>query len=920
MPDLFQLLSDSGASIELIVKGNYLDENGDLHTEWVSQTGWDDEINGEAGIYIPALLANNLRINQQVDPLELLSSFDAFGDIELSNNNLNYSGRYDPWWKYSIDDQDWTVYAVGILTDGTRIELSDVLNTPLFTLKGVNTPETSSDGCRIRTKDRHSLSTALQPITYSPPALLFPGTLAGIVDLGDNLDITGVQSLSVWVYLNDVNTTQYILLKDSGTAGYYLAVGLVVGGTIVGGVEIGVRGQTPFNTGTAANVLKPFRWHRIDISIDTTTRRIDVDGTTAITSAGITGTPLGNSLSLEVGRSLNGRLHRLIYWSNARSNTTMSAEGRVPITGAESNLREAFLMGEGKGSSIASSKTGSVLTGTLAAGVLWDTASWHYESILGQYEPYVLGTVPRVPVTWIDPPKQTGQVSKGAIALLSELQSNHAAVSAANYSINLSNGTVTVSTGALSGTYSATVTANNLWLSALYFDGIASRAWIDYTMPAGSKYLGCHFRCDNIKSTTRVVASWPVSSGFARLNLNIGGGNIPNGQTANDAGTVFTVTCPFAITIGTRYSILVSVDTANPATGLQLYLNGALVATAAISGAFTGTQPTLGVGHRASLVDLFFNGVIDELIVGNTACTLAMAQQFHSIPVTASFTGVAIGWHLNEATGTSAAPFVGVGNLTLTSTSWVSGRCAPADLARSILYSHGLTESELDFDSWHIALNKCAADCGWFVKGGISGIDLLNTVLGGLGFILYKVPGSAIKIKRFEGLTGTSTSVIDPELKAIARPIEPSAADPAIYLWTIIFATNNSKQDAANIAGSLATTDPDRYQYGSMPSRSVAKSDGSVLQRFPSAQTRSRVTALLNLVDAEAEGNRLLALHKHGADRKSLGAFLSVGGLETLEEIGPLMAETDLDDGNLIVTGISIEDSVGTISIWRPAI
>ncbi len=921
MPTLTELLADPNAQIELIVKGTYIDELDIEHIEWVSQTGWDDEIDGEAGAYIPPLLTSTLRINHKADPLEALTSFDTFGDIELSNNHLDYAGRYDLWWKYSVDGLDWTVYAVGKLSNGARVELSDVITTPLFKLRGISIPEVGSDTCHVRCRDwiSSALDSALQPVTYSPPALSFPGTVAGVVDLGDNLNITGAQSLSVWVYLTDTAATmQYILHKDSGTTGYYLAVGLVGSGTIEGGVEITVRGQSPATTTTAAGVLRPFRWHRIDISIAATTRRIDIDGTTAITTSAITGTPLSSTTSLTIGRSLNGRVSRVLYWTNTRTNAVMSGEGRTPITGAEASLREAFLFHEGIGATVASIKAGSVLTGALGVGVLWDTSSWHYESILGQYEPYVLGTVPRVPVTWIDPPKQIGQVSRGSIALLAELQSNHNVVSTANYTVGLTNGTVTVTSGALSGTYSATVTANNLWNSALLFNGTSAGANATITQPVGSKYLGVHFRCDNTSSIARIIAQW-VGSGGIHLRLNstgtLTGINILRARVANDANVEFTAS--IAILEGKRYSAIASLNLS--AMTVDLYVNGSLAASTPVTGSFTLAPTAFSVGYRSAGPDTYFKGVIDEIVIGTVPCTVGIAESFHTLPSTSSLTGISHGWHLDDATGTNAVPFAGVTNLTLVNTTWTYGRTSAIDLARAILYDYGYLESDLDTDLWLAALNDNLADCGWFVSGGARGIDILNVILGGLGFRAYYSNG-LIKIKRFEGLSGVAAITLDHETDLQAQPIEPNPADPAIYLWILTYATNNSKQDAANITGSLATSDPDRYQYGAMPHKSASKLDSSILGRFPNAEPRTRSTALLNRDDAENEAARLLAIHRHGADRKSIPVFMSVGQLEGWDEIGPLMDETDLDEGNSIVIGISLEDGIGTISIWRPSI
>lgn len=919
MPTLNDLITDAGALIEIVVHGQYYDENGDLQSVWLSRSGWKDPATGPAAQYCKPLIDLSSRVSQSFDPLQPSMMVDTtYAQLELINDAIFYPGYFDQYYLYSVDELPWTIYYVGVLSTGQRVELSDVESTPIHILRGIGIPEVSSSSCLIRTRSLSQiLSFALQPYTYSPPALYFPGNTTAVVDLGNNLNITGAQALSAWIYITDISTAQYILFKDSGTQGYYVAVGLVGSGTILGGVEIVVRGQSPATTTTAANVIRPFQWHRIDISIAATTRRIDVDGTVAITTSSITGTPTASSTSLSIGRNLKGRIHRVLYWSVTRNNAQMSAEGRVPITGSETDLREAFDFNEGQGTSVASIKSGSALVGALGDGVLWDTASWNFDSILGQYEPYALGTVPRVPVTWIDPPKQIGQVSRGAIALLSELQSNHTAVNSANYSANRSNGTLQVTTGALSGTYSATVTANNLWNSALLFDGSTSRATVALTMPAASKYIACQVYLSSSGTSLRQIAGWNGSSSVFILRMNTGGTNLLSIVALNDAGTTFTAST--TLIERKRYSIVASLNTASPSTGLQLYVDGVLMATTAISGNWTGTQTTLSIGHRSTAVDLWFPGIIDEIVIGNTYATLVMAKQYHSYPCMASFSGAIAGWHCDDATGSTAAPFIGAGSLALTSVNWTAGRSSCTDLARSILYSYGYDESDLDTDTWFAALSDNKADCGWFVSGGAKGIDILNVILGGLGFILYEWQG-IIKIKRFEGLSGTPDRTLVPKIDLQLAAIESLPSDPAIYMWTIIFATNNSKQDAANIAGGLATTDADRYQYGSAPHRSAIKSDGSILDRFASAEPATRTTALLNLIDAEAEAARLLPIHRYGGDRKSIAVFLGAGGIEILTELGPLMSELGLDSSDLLVTGVEIEEGEGRIAVWRPAI
>lgn len=931
MPTLSDLLSDPGASIELIAGGSYLDDNGSSATVFFSRTGWADPPTGEYGSFIPPLLDISLRVSQSIDVLEPKTLLEGpYSEIRLVNNSIHfeYIGYFDNWYLYSIDQQPWYIYLVGVLSTGERVELSDVVSTPLYTLTGIDIPEVSSSECTIRTRSQSEvLGTALQPVTFSPPCLLFPGTSAGVVDLGDNLDITGVQSLSFWVYLTDpVSTTQYLVWKDGTTTGYYLAVGLVGAGAIVAGVEIVVRGQSPATTTTAANVLRAYQWHRIDVSIDTTTRRIDIDGTTAVTTTSITGTPTGNSVSLVIGKSLLGRIHRALWWSNARSNATMSAEGRTPITGAESNLREAFLFGEGSGLTTVSVKSGSVLTGTIHSSVLWDTATWNYQAILGQHEPYVLGTVSRVPVSWIDPPKQIGQISRGAIALLSELQSNHGTISSANYTVDLTNGTFKVTSGALSGTYSATISANNIWNAALLF-GSTSSAIATITSPTGSRSIGVQFRADFTDVSFKSLIGWDVAGAAAgRFIIRFNQSALPSepnriqAYAINDAAVNFQVSPTTGLIQGRTYTAIASLNTSGSvvngqdANSLWLYLDGTLVGSTAISGNWTTALTSFGVGVRAFDSTRSWIGRLDEPFVFNRVISATEAKTFTSKPLTGSESGLVFGWHLDSV----ATPFAGATSLTLANTTFTAGRSAPTDLARSVLFSYGYTESDLDFDSWFDSLIKNKSDCGWFVTGGQNGIDVLNIILGGLGFVLYELYG-IFYLKRFEGLSGTATTTFNPSVDSISDEIS-AQPDPAVYQWIIEYNTNNTKLDPANINGALASTDPDRYGYGSKDTLSVTKTDGETLIRFPGALTKIRRTALLNLRDAETEALRLLPMHKHGADKKSVSMFLLASSVGIMEEIGPLQAETNIDTGTFIVIGIDIDEESGRLIVWRPAI
>lgn len=941
MPTLNDLLTDPGATIELVIKGQYLDENDALNTEWVSQHGWDDQVTGPSGTYCPPLAEISLSIDQSVEPLDLSSSFGSFSSLTLINDDLNFRGRYDSWWQYTVDGLEWTVYAVGMLSTGERVELSDVENTPLYVLYGVDGPEGGSSYVRIKLRDGSTtLSSALQPDTYSPPCLVFPGLLTtpGAVNFGDILDITGSAARSFWVWIDNPGLTsiQYLLHKDSGTTGHYLAVGLVSGGTIAGGVELGVRGQSPVVTVTAANVLRARQWHRIDISIDIAagTRRIDVDGTTLVTTAGVTGTPTGNSQDLLMGYGLFGRLSRFLAWNIARSNATMSAEGRTPIVGNETNLDEYFPLDDGFGPKVSTSKIGALTSGTLGASVTWNgNADWHYSSIAGENRPLILGTVLRAPLTWIDPVKQIAEASYGGLALISELQSNHAVVATSSYTVNRQAGTLQITTGSLFGTYSVTATANNFWNSALYFGtGAGAVPASAITSPTGSRSLKIQYRVDSTENALRYAIGWQsgAAAGAFFIRYTTGAVNRIEARAINDAGTQFFVqvdgmkearTYDYAACLNTSASTV----NGQPGNTLYFYIDGSLAGSTAVSGAWTAALTTFAVGRRPDVNSNPAMGRLDDPLVFSRVLSQAEIRALMMLPATGAESGLLYAWHLDDATGSSAASLMGSSALTLTSTTWVAGRSAATDLARWVLYEmadivEGEPDVDIDFDSWFAALVLNPADQGWAVLKGQAAEDVLDLILGGVGMIHYPGTGGTIKLRRFEGLTGIAENTFAPELYLENVPIEPEACDPAVYEWTLTYATNNAKMDKANIAGSLATSDPDRYEYGAQAHKTAVRNDLSVLNRDQNAAPKTRNTALIYQRDAQDEADRLLAIHKYGSDTKKVAAFLLPGSVDILSEQQIDQSLTELDASTVIFIGISIEDDRAMIRVWRPRI
>lgn len=926
MAGLSDLLADPLASIHVVVAISYLSSSSVESTEWVSQDGWTDPPNGPVGIYIPPLLETGIQISQHVDPLNLQESFGTYAQIILLNDFSDpiYRGRYDGWHRISIDDRSIKYYLVGTLSNGTRVNLADVITTPLFDLRGIEIPEVGDAKVILNVRDdSHSLDSAIQPVTYSPPCLAFPGTLNGSVDFGDVLDQTSSFSISGWVYLEDPTVGfQYIFFKLSGATGYSLDVGAQI--------TLTVGAQSPASTSATAGILHSRFWHFISISVNTATgaREIGVDGASVATSAGVTGSPNANAIALKWGIGLRGKLSRWTYYNSARTVAAMWAEARTPILPTASGLLAHFPPDEGVGTTIHDRKSGSSITGTAGTGVVWDTANWHLPSIVGAYRPFVLGTVPRVPVTWIDPAAQIGEVSYGGCSLISEVQSNHNALGAI-WSPNLPAGTLQVTSGALSGTYSATVTANNFWGSAVQ---VASTSTVlaSISIPTGSCTLCVQYTPSKSYSASgnRAIIGWLLPSTVSSLiTLRLdpsSGANRLAAHCTNNSSTVFTCPTVYNLKEGRTYSLALRLDTS--ALTLSIHVDGESVASVPVTGAFTTASSQFGVGCRGDGgASTQAEGRYDEPLVFLRALTQDEIRALHLLPATGSESGLVYGWHMDDAAGGTAASMLAGTALTLTNTSWVSGRSSAADLARKTLYLSGYVAADLDTTSWRQCLNLNPSDCGWCVGSGETALVLLRLILCGLGFVPYKIL-SKIYIRQFVGLTGISDATYSPTSTIRQGEISPESHDTPVWQWQILYAHNNTRLDAANIAGALASSDPDRYAYGQIDDRIATKSDYSIVRlasgangRFPSAVNKTRQTALLNIRDAEDESARLLTLHRYGSDTKSIPLWILAGNNAFLHESTFDVPECELDLSTWIMIGVECQDDEVTAVIWRPA-
>lgn len=933
MATLADLLADPNASISLVAAVGYLSSANVESVEWVSQRGWTDPQDGPVAAYIPPLLESGLEISQHLDPLNPQEAFGTLSQITLVNDldDPTYRGRYDGWQRNSIDNRLTYVYAVGVLSDGTRVELADVAATPLVTLRGVEVADVDEQHATLTVRDdSHALDQALQPVTYSPPALAFPGDTTGCVDFGNHYDQTGSFSAAGWVYLEDPTAAfQYPITKATGTAGYSLDVG--------NGLILTVPAQSPASTSVAVGTLHARFWHWISISVDTSahTREIGVDGASVVLTSSVTGSPTasGGAATFRWGNRLRGKLHAWRGYNAARSVAAMWAEARQPVNPAASNLAWYLPSDEGLGTTIHDRKSGSSITGTIGAGIAWDVATWHLSGILGNYRPFVLGTVPRVPVSWIDTVQQVGEVSYGGAALVSEVQSNHNALGAI-WSPNPTAGTFQVTSGALSGTYSATVTANNFWNSAVQV-GATTTILGSPTSPTGSASLCVQFTPSATQTGGIYIIDWFStflsgltlfqSPGSFGLRYAAGAGNRLEGFAVADSNVPYLCTTSFYLQEGRTYSLAVVRNTSN--NTLTVSVDGEQIGSTSIAGGtFTATLTTFGVGCRGDVpANSQALGRYDEPLAFSRALSQDDIRALHVLPATGAEANLTYAWHLDDASGTSAAPFAGASSLTLTNATWVGGRSSAADLGRKLFYLAGFTSADLDTATWRNCLNWCPADCGWYVGQGETALVVARLILGGLGFVTFKV-ASVIHVRRFVGLTSipevSYTSRIDVQASAIVA----APHDPPVWQWQILYAHNNTQLSASNIAGALASSDPDRYQYGQVTDLSITRGDYSIKQlasgapgRFPSAVPKSRQTALLNKRDATDEATRLLALHRDSSDAKTLPMWLLAGSGTFMQEVSFDITACEMDQSDFVIVGVDVRDEQVSVTVWRPA-
>ena len=947
MPTLADLLADDASERVPILVLAYMDEAGVEQTLPVTTrgSGWDDPPGGPFGQWIRPLLNTGFRLSESFDPLDPVDGDDSGGytEIELINDHADADlvGFFRNANRWSVDSREQLLYMVGRLSTGVRVELADVLATPFQRLVGVDRPTAGDDErCRVTVRTgAHHLAVPFQRVTYSPPCAVFPSG-AGIT-FGNNYNQTGSFHVRFKVYLeNPAQATplQYPAHKDSGAAGWYLAVGSVAGGTVSGGIEIGCRGQTPVGTATAAGVLLARTEHivEVDVNVGAGTREIVVDGVSRITSTGVTGSPTTSATTFTLGLGVTGRISELVIYSTAKTITVANLEARVPVLPTDANLAALIPLDEGVGGTAHDRKSGSSITGTCGAGVvLTGTAGWHYSGLAGKQRPSGIGRLRHHPVTWVNPPLQQGELGYLGIQLLQVLRSGYAAVSTGSYIADYPRGIVRLTSGSIAQAgYGAQVLMNSPWGTALNFDGSTMTALATQAAPTGSRGLSGHIRIDNLSATLRIIGGWLQSAsggGFYLCLTNTGGNlNRPAIRAFNNAGTQFELIHGATLTPGRRYFVGARLDASGQR--LSLWLDRAEVASVTTSGLWSTARTEYGLGCRGDTGGSIFTGIIDDFHAWSVAPSDAQLKAHFLDPIVGNEVGLWYGHHLNDATSlstptTAASTVAGKAALTLVSPTWGTGRCSAGDLAWYCYELAGYVKADRDAETWGAFIASQPADCGVSILEGEEIEGVVRLLLGGVGARAFEYLG-VVYVRRFEGVSGAvqRSPVLGQFIAGATIAAQPGTA-PAVYLWEVECNTNALPLQASEIALALQSSSPAEYSYASKPYELGLAQDDSIRitptgadARFPQAIPKRRRSALFNKPDGDAEAARLLALFRDGSTPVQVEMALDFDDVALLDKQAAVdgLTSAGLDSGQRCVVSLLIEDGMGTLGLWRP--
>jgi hypothetical protein len=758
-----RLLSETTAHRVLLCEVTYFDGS----TTRVLRRGVEAWTSGRSDnpvdLHFEAGLDSDLNNEVAIDSGDTLGGVAApeYGVLTFPNRSNEYDG-----WKvgYSVDGYDVRLLNVGWLEDGTAITYAEAAASPVFVGVGKGRPLVSESKMEIGIKgDLYRLDLPLCTRFYSPMNPHLPGSSSEYIDFGDVLDRSGSFSLEFWIKTEDPSLAgQLVVSKDTGAAGWYIDIGTAGSGA----VRFGIREQTPATSDTATGIIRIGQDHHIAVVWDSAAgkRYIYVDRTLLVTTTVSAGVPAGNAASLVVGKGFKGATSRGRVWSSARTLAQVDANMLLPLLGTgvsqETGLAEMLPMEEGRGGVTWGGTLNSAIVGTLTAGVTWTTSTWCGPSLVGKRIPVVVGKALDVQLAPVDPSRNVFGTCWPPPVGVPAVRSNHNDLAGAAYAVDY-RGYVTL-TAAPTGTISADIQGEVPFGGAVLYDGSTGYASGTVVCPAGSMSIGALILATTTSAAARRIAGWHLfAAGFRSLLLRATGTNRLAFGVENDAGAAFTV--EYGPLLQDRwYAGLGVLDVPN--LQLRLYLDGALVASSAVTGTFATTQTAFSAGRKSDSSIEFFPGRIDEVTVWGAALGQSDAEALAVAPAVAGATYLRHCWHCDEGSGTTLTNAVSGGpSLTISGTAtWTQSRKAPADIIQilasrysnygntSVLFD-GVTgyasgsvscpPGSMSLHCWMIASTSDSTRrriAGWDASGG-AGLRQLEFLSGGVNKVQFRV-------------------------------------------------------------------------------------------------------------------------------------------------------------------------------------
>lgn len=167
------------------------------------------------------------------------------------------------------------------------------------------------------------------------------------------------------------------------------------------------------------------------------------------------------------------------------------------------------------------------------------------------------------------------------------------------------------------------------------------------------------------------------------------------------------------------------------------------------------------------------------------------------------------------------------------------------------------------------ALNH--AQCGIIVKDTETGLAAIMRVLNSVGAWMLPESDSTtlFNIGRLDPPSGTAVaSYALEDCMETPERVESGDDNKGVPAWKVIVKYDQLDvvQNASDLFGVVTENDPVRVAYLALEFRQASAEDDSILDQWPNAPTLEVTTRLVSQADAQAEANRLLALHSTKRD------------------------------------------------------